>query len=76
MRAAARPPRRARRAPRRAEGRLRGAQRRYRDILRHSLLYTWDNERGQPWCAPGRARPRARRARRPAAHAGRRAGGT
>ncbi|KAK9838540.1 hypothetical protein WJX81_006082 [Elliptochloris bilobata] len=21
----------------------------YRAILRHSLLYTWDNEAGQPW---------------------------
>jgi hypothetical protein len=50
--------RRVQQAPRRAEGGLRGAQRRYRDILRHSLLYTWDNERGQPWCAPGRRRRR------------------
>lgn len=47
--------RRVQQAPRRAEGGLRGAQRRYRDILRHSLLYTWDNERGQPWCAPALA---------------------
>ena len=27
------------------------AQRSYRAVLRHSLLYTWDNEAGQPWYA-------------------------